>query len=144
MVSRLENTFLNNLDEWIKMQKNLLATLKEMEVKQSTSDMDRLDLVLASRTAFQHMIRTLKAFDQWLQDPMVIKHMPEEMLQDVKNNSWKLLEQLLELDIRHTSQFRELINKLGKDGKLDPLIWARVVAEESQQTQERRSPLSTI
>ena len=144
MVSRLENTFLNNLDEWIKMQKNLLATLKEMEIKQSTSDMDRLDLVLASRTAFQHMIRTLKAFDQWLQDPMVIKHMPEEMLQDVKNNSWKLLEQLLELDIRHTSQFRELINKLGKDGKLDPLIWARVVAEESQQTQERRSPLSTI
>ncbi|WP_420856766.1 DUF2153 domain-containing protein [Sulfuracidifex metallicus] len=144
MVSRLENTFLNNLDEWIKMQKNLLATLKEMEVKQSTSDMDRLDLVLASRTAFQHMIRTLKAFDQWLQDPMVIKHMPEEMLQDVKNNSWKLLEQLLELDIRHTSQFRELITKLGKDGKLDPLIWARVVAEESQQTQERRSPLSTI
>jgi hypothetical protein len=40
-VSVLENTFLNNLDEWIKMQKNLLATLKDMESKQQTSDMDR-------------------------------------------------------------------------------------------------------
>lgn len=143
MVSMVENSFIGNLDEWIKLQKNLLATLKDMEKKEPTENMDRLDLILASRTAFQHMMRTLKAFDQWLQDPMVIKHMPREMLEDVKNTSWELLQRLLELDIRHTSQFREMIAKMSKEGKLDPLIWTRPAGEEYQE-RERRGPLSTI
>jgi len=123
------------------MQKNLLATLKDMQ-KQDQA-MDRLDLILASRVAFQHMMRTIKAFDQWLQDPMVIKHMPKEMLEDVKRTSWGILEQLLELDIRHTSEARDLITKLGKEGKLDPLIWSRPLLEE-QQNQGRRGTFTTM
>ncbi|AWR94355.1 DUF2153 domain-containing protein [Acidianus brierleyi] len=137
----MENSFISNLDEWIKMQKNLLATLKDMQ-KQDQA-MDRLDLILASRVAFQHMMRTIKAFDQWLQDPMVIKHMPKEMLEDVKRTSWGILEQLLELDIRHTSEARDLITKLGKEGKLDPLIWSRPLLEE-QQNQGRRGTFTTM
>lgn len=112
----MEGSFISNLDEWIKMQKNLLATIKDMEKKEETMEEDRLDLILASRVAFQHMMRTLKAFDQWLQDPMIIKHMPREMLEDVKKTSWAILQQLLELDVRHTSQAKELITKLGKEG----------------------------
>jgi hypothetical protein len=128
----VEGSFVNNLDEWIKMQKNLLSTLKELE-KKAESEEDRLNLILEARTAFQHMMRTLKAFDQWLQDPMVIRHMPKEMLEDVKRTSWMLLEQLVELDIRHTSEFRDVILKLGKEGKLDPLIWVKPPQEEPQQ-----------
>jgi Uncharacterized protein conserved in archaea len=139
----VENSFISNLDEWIKMQKNLLMTIKDMEKKEEEVDMDRLDLILASRVAFQHMMRTLKAFDQWLQDPMIIKHMPKEMLEDVKRTSWAILEQLLELDVRHTSQARDLITKLGKEGKLDPLIWSRPPVED-QQTQGRRSTFTTM
>ncbi|MEM3680871.1 MAG: DUF2153 family protein, partial [Metallosphaera sp.] len=30
----MEGSFISNLDEWIKMQKNLLATIKEMEKKE--------------------------------------------------------------------------------------------------------------
>jgi len=123
------------------MQKNLLATLKDMQ--KQDQEMDRLDLILASRVAFQHMMRTIKAFDQWLQDPMVIKHMPKEMLEDVKRTSWGILEQLLELDIRHTSEARDLITKLGKEGKLDPLIWSRPLLEE-QQNQGRRGTFTTM
>ncbi|ARM75965.1 DUF2153 domain-containing protein [Acidianus manzaensis] len=137
----MENSFLSNLDEWIKMQKSLLETIKDMQ--KNEKDMDRLDLILASRVAFQHMMRTIKAFDQWLQDPMIIKHMPKEMLEDVKNTSWNILQQLLELDIRHTSEARELITKLGKEGKLDPLIWSRSVVEE-QQNQNRRVTFTTM
>ncbi|EZQ03824.1 MULTISPECIES: DUF2153 domain-containing protein [Acidianus] len=137
----MENSFLSNLDEWIKMQKTLLSTIKDME--KSEKDMDRLDLILASRVAFQHMMRTIKAFDQWLQDPMIIKHMPKEMLEDVKRTSWGILEQLLELDVRHTSEARELITKLGKEGKLDPLIWSRPLVDE-QQTQNRRGTFTTM
>ncbi|AWR99264.1 DUF2153 domain-containing protein [Metallosphaera hakonensis] len=139
----MEGSFISNLDEWIKMQKNLLATIKDMEKKEEGAEEDRLDLILASRVAFQHMMRTLKAFDQWLQDPMIIKHMPREMLEDVKRTSWAILEQLLELDVRHTSQAKELITKLGKEGKLDPLIWSRPPVEE-QTNQPRRGTFTTM
>ncbi|AEB95949.1 MAG: DUF2153 domain-containing protein [Metallosphaera sp.] len=139
----MEGSFISNLDEWIKMQKNLLATIKEMEKKEEGTLEDRLDLILASRLAFQHMMRTLKAFDQWLQDPMIIKHMPKEMLEDVKKTSWLILQQLLELDVRHTSQAKELITKLGKEGKLDPLIWSRPPVEE-QSNQARRGTFTTM
>ncbi len=138
----MESSFISNLDEWIKMQKNLLATLKEMEKQEK--DMDRLDLILESRVAFQHMMRTIKAFDQWLQDPMVIRHMPKEMLEDVKRTSWQILRELLELDIRHTSEAKELITKLGKEGKLDPLIWSRPLFEEQQTQGNRRGTFTTM
>jgi hypothetical protein len=140
----LESSFLSNLDEWIKMQKSLLATIKDMEKNENDKDMDRLDLILASRVAFQHMMRTIKAFDQWLQDPMIIKHMPKEMLEDVKRTSWSILEQLLELDIRHTSEARDLISKLGKEGKLDPLIWSRPLFDEQQNQNSRRITFTTM
>lgn len=119
------------------MQKNLLETIKELEKKYNSNDVDRLDLILATRVAFQHIMRTIKAFDQWLQDPQIIKHMPKEMLEDVRKTTWNILETLLQLDIRHTSQFRELVVKLSKEGKLDPLIWTRTVTEEQQNTGRR-------
>ncbi|MCQ4342862.1 MAG: DUF2153 domain-containing protein [Sulfolobales archaeon] len=139
----MEGGFLANLDEWIKMQKNLLETAKEMEKKLNSEEMDRLDMILETRTAFQHMMRTIKAFDNWLQDPMVLKHMPKEMLEDVLKTVWSMFETLLELDIRHTSQFRELVAKLGKEGKLDPLIWNRPLGLEEGQ-QSRRGPFTTM
>lgn len=135
----MEGGFVNNLDEWIKMQKNLLMTVKEMEKKINSEEMDRLDMILETRTAFQHIMRTIKAFDQWLQDPMVIKHMPKEMLEDVLKTVWFIFETLLELDIRHTSQFRDLVVKLDKEGKLDPLIWNRPLVNEENQTRRGTS-----
>ena len=79
----MESSFISNLDEWIKMQKNLLKIMEQREGREIARDMDRLDLILDSRYAFQQMMRTIKAFDQWLQDPLVIKHMPKDMLEDV-------------------------------------------------------------
>ncbi|MDT7875411.1 MAG: DUF2153 domain-containing protein [Sulfolobaceae archaeon] len=139
----MESGYLANLDEWIKMQKNLLNTLREMEKKYQSPDVDRLDLILATRVAFQHIMRTIKAFDQWLQDPQIIKHMPKEMLEDVMKTTWSILETLLELDIRHTSEFRELVIKLSKEGKLDPLIWNKPLNEEGQQS-GRRGTFTTM
>ncbi|MEJ2775727.1 DUF2153 domain-containing protein [Sulfolobus sp. SCGC AB-777_L09] len=139
----MESGYLANLDEWIKMQKNLLNTLREMEKKYQSPDVDRLDLILATRVAFQHIMRTIKAFDQWLQDPQIIKHMPKEMLEDVMKTTWSILETLLELDIRHTSEFRDLVIKLSKEGKLDPLIWNKPLNEEGQQS-GRRGTFTTM
>lgn len=134
---------MSNLEEWVKMQKNLLTVMKERGVKSDATD--RLDLILDSRFAFQHMMRTLKAFDQWLQDPLVIKHMPREMLEDVQRTSWSILQQLLELDVRHTSQFKDLISKMKDKNELDPIIWLRQNTEEQNQQQgNRRNPFTMI
>jgi hypothetical protein len=51
--------------------------------------------------------------------------MPREMLEEVQRRAWELLKQLLELDIEHTSQFRDHFAKLAKEGKLNPLLAAQ-------------------
>jgi|ECHhosMinimDraft_1075155.scaffolds.fasta_scaffold00809_5 hypothetical protein len=144
MWAKVEATgFLANLDEWVKLQKQLRKTLENMEQNGEFSNADRLELILAARFAFQQMIRTLKAFDQWLQDPMIIRHMPKEMLEEVRRTSWQLLRQLLDLDVHHTSEFKQLIEKLNKEGKLDPLIWMRNIQQPEEQ-QRRGGTFTTM
>jgi len=123
MFRRAEESFVSHLAEWVKLQKTLLETVKKLN--DNIKKGDRLTLIIATRTAFHHMMRTIKAFDQWLQDPFIIEHMPREMLEEVWNNIFDIMLKLLELDIKHTSQFRELILKLAKEGKLNPLLWPK-------------------
>jgi hypothetical protein len=123
--------FVSNLDQWVEAQKLVLSSV--LRVEGQLRDADRLELILASRMAFRHMIRTLEAFDRWLQDPFIVGHMPREMLEDVQRKAWDLLKQLLELDINHTSQFKEYFAKLAKEGRLNPLLAA-------QGGEERRVP----
>ncbi len=118
-----EESFAAHLTEWVKMQKNLLETTKKLN--ENIKRGDRLTLIIATRTAFQHMMRTIKAFDQWLQDPFIIEHMPREMLEEVWSTVYEIFTKLLELDIKHTSSFRDHILKLAKEEKLNPLLWPR-------------------
>jgi len=123
--------FVSNLDQWVEAQKLVLSSV--LKVEDQLKDADRLELILATRMAFRHMIRTLEAFDRWLQDPFIVGHMPREMLEEVQRKAWDLLKQLLELDISHTSQFKEYFAKLAKEGRLNPLLAA-------QGGEERRIP----
>lgn len=132
----LASSFLGNLDEWVKMQKKMLETARKVEEELKRSD--RLDLIVATRTAFQHIMKTIKAFDQWLQDPIIISHMPREYLVEVQERVWRILEELLELDIDHTSKFKEHIEKLIREGKVNPLLWARPSEGEKELSHRRR------
>ena len=136
----LTGSFLGNLDEWVKMQKKMLETVKKVEEELKKSD--RLDLIVATRTAFQHIMKTIKAFDQWLQDPIIISHMPREYLVEVQERIWRILEELLELDIEHTSKFKEHMEKLIREGKVNPLLWAK--PSESEEEISRRRRIGTI
>ncbi len=111
---------LPNLDAWVKKQKEVLESFKK--AGENIEELDRLDLVVLNRAAFQHMAKTITAFDQWLQEPFVISHMPREMLVDVWVTVREILFKLLELDIRHTSQFKEHVEKLAAEGKLNPIL----------------------
>jgi len=128
----IDYTFLKQLDEWVKMQRRVKETFKE--TKERVEQGDRLDLIVATRAAFQHMIRTIKAFDNWLQDPLIIAHVPREMLLEVWEVMYKVLQELLDIDIKHTSDVRKLLEELAKKGELNPLVAAVKQAGEEEST----------
>ena len=131
MEGQFARSFVANLEHWVEAQKLVLSSVRRVE--EQLKDADRLELILATRMAFRHMIRTLEAFDKWLQDPFIIGHMPREMLEEVQRKAWELLKQLLELDINHTTQFKDYMLKLAREGKLNPLLAA-------QRGEERGTP----
>jgi hypothetical protein len=97
---------------------------------------DRLELILYTRIAFQHIMRTIKAFDNWLQDPFIISNIPKEELEAVWETAHGLLKQLIELDIKHTSNVRDHLIKLEKEGKINPLLMD-LVGESPRRREER-------
>ena len=129
--------FANNLTNWVETQKTFLNTVVSMEKDLEKSD--RLELVLATRMAFSHMIKTIEAFDRWLQDPFIVGHMPREMLLEVQRNVWDILKRLLELDIEHTAAFRDTLLNLSASGKINPLFF---VSKAQQQRVEERFRVS--
>ncbi len=121
---------LSSLSEWIDMQRKAIEMFKEINT--STDQADRLALVLIIRQAFQHMIKTLKAFDQWLNDPFILNYITKDMLIDVWNTTYKILNELLELDIRHTKAVKEVAEKMIREGKLPPMMELRGTQEEER------------
>ncbi|UNQ74062.1 DUF2153 domain-containing protein [Infirmifilum sp. NZ] len=121
-VSDFIKLFANNLTSWVEAQKTFLDSAKSIE--RELENADRLELILATRAAFAHMIKTIEAFDKWLQDPFIIGHMPREMLLDIQRKTWEILKSLLELDIKHTSEFRDMLLSLAESGKLNPILYA--------------------
>jgi hypothetical protein len=139
----IDYAFLKQLDEWVKMQRRLLQTFRETAEKVEQGD--RLDLIVATRAAFQHMMRTIKAFDNWLQDPVIIAHVPKEMLLEVWKVMFNILQQLLEIDIKHTSDVRNLLEQLAKEGKLNPLVaTVKPSGGEEEESTGRRSATMMI
>lgn len=124
----------SNLDMWVKRQNEVKNLFEKAEL--DYRDADRLTLITLSRAAFQHMMRTIEAFDQWLKDPMITNHMPREMLIELWEKLRQLLYELIELDIEHTSKFSEHLKILASEGKINPLF-----GFEKAEKETRRSPV---
>ena len=108
-VSAFGPGFIRSMSEWVEEQKVLLKLAKKAEFK----DADRLTLMLAARTACNHIMRTIKGFDNWLQNPAIVSVMPEEMLREVQSKLWDIMLRLIEFDVKHTSEFVEYVSKKG-------------------------------
>jgi hypothetical protein len=126
-----------HLDAWVKKQMEVIESFKKAE--ENYENADRLELILLSRMAFQHMMKTIEAFDQWLKEPMVTSHMPREMLVELWSRLRKIFYELIELDIEHTSKFNEHIKKLEAEGKLNPILVSGKMDKET-----RRSIMTSI
>jgi len=124
--------FLKNLDRWISMQQAVLESFKDSY--QKVRESDRLDIIVHTRIAFNHMIRTLKAFDDWLQDPFITTNASKDLLVQVWDQTINILQQLISMDIGHTSQMRKMLDELSRDGKLNPLVARfREIGEERRE-----------
>lgn len=126
-VSKLVASF-ESLDNWVEMQRKARELFAE--VNEGIEDADRLALVLTIRQAFQHMIKTLKAFDNWLEDPVILNYVTREMLLEVWETTYEILDKLLDLDIRHTSALKRVAQEEINRGKLPPLMDVRKGGEE--------------
>lgn len=135
--------FVRSLERWIALQKVVLDSFKQIDSRVRASD--RLDIIIHTRIAFNHMIRTLRAFDDWLQDPFISSNIPRELLLEVWSTSLKLMETLLELDIKHTTEVKNLIEKAIKEGQISPIIaQLRDLALPRGEEKERRGPAISI
>jgi hypothetical protein len=132
-----------SLERWVALQKIVLDNFRQIDSRVRASD--RLDIIIHTRLAFNHMIRTLKAFDDWLQDPFITSNIPRELLLEVWSTSLKLMETLLELDIKHTTEVKNLIEKAVKEGQISPVIaQLRDLAVSRGEERERRGPAISI
>lgn len=125
---------LNSLSEWIEMQKAAIETFKE--INSSIEEADRLTLVLLIRKAFDHIMKTVREFDKWLENPLVLSYIDREMLKEVWSSVYKLLVELLELDIKHTAMVRDNAIKMLKAGKIPPIIMEIKRARPEEEARE--------
>ncbi|MCE4617248.1 MAG: DUF2153 domain-containing protein [Desulfurococcales archaeon] len=130
---RLVEELVANLERWVKVQEVMLRNIIENEGRVKSSD--RLELVLAIRTLFNGLVRTLKAFDNWLQDPFIVSQIPREALVEVWEETLKAYKTMVSLDIKHTSEMGNIIRQNLKEGTLNPIIVALKEALQSRSEQ---------
>ncbi|MEM0366430.1 MAG: DUF2153 family protein [Acidilobaceae archaeon] len=134
---------MRSLERWVAVQKVILENFKQIDERIRNSD--RLDIIIHTRLAFNHVIRTLRAFDDWLQDPFISSNIPRDLLLEVWSTSLKLVETLLELDIKHTSEVKSIIEKAIKEGQVSPILaQLRDLAAPRGEERERRGPAISI
>lgn len=121
MRSHQEPPFLRHLLEWVEEQKRILETLRKSE--KDLEKADRLMRILAARVACYHISRTIKGFESWLQNPLIIGVMPEEMVKEMQQKLWEIMYMLIEYDIKHTKEYHDFLKKAIEEQKLPPLLF---------------------
>lgn len=128
MMYQPDRAFIKSLTEWVESQKKILEGTKD--ALKDLEQADRLMLILAARSACYHIARTIRGFDSWLQNPMVIGLMPAEMAKEVQQKLYEIMFMLMEFDVKHTSDFVELLSKMMEEGKLPKILFERVERKE--------------
>jgi hypothetical protein len=134
------SSFYENLEAWVKRQKETKELF--MKAEKNYQEADRLTLITLSRLAFQHIERTIEAFDNWLKDPMITTHMPRELLVELWTQLRDIFYKLIDLDIEHTTKFAEHLKNLEDQNGVNPLFTLRLQREEREY--RRRQPHTPI
>jgi hypothetical protein len=128
-------SMVERLDQWVKEQER---QVKELEAHGESMKMaDRLELLYSAQAMLGYIAKVLKDFEAWLSNPVVTSVMPEEMLRRLESMLREVAIKFIQVDISHTSEYRELLSKFAKEGKV-PSVLALYIQQRPQGPPRRR------
>lgn len=129
-------SMIERLGQWVKEQERQIRELETHGNAMKTAD--RLELLYSAQAMLGYIARVLKDFESWLNNPVVTSVMPEEMLKRLESMLREVAVMFIKVDIAHTTEYKELLSKFAKEGKV-PTVLMLYVQQRPQQPQRRRS-----
>jgi len=130
-------SMMERLDQWVKEQER---QVKELESHgEAMKAADRLALLYSAQAMLNYIARVLKDFESWLSNPVVTSVMPEDMLRRLEAMLREVAVKFIQVDIAHTSEYRDLLSKFAKEGKVPSILMLYVQQRPQPPTRRRGS-----
>ncbi|MEM1597194.1 MAG: DUF2153 family protein [Pyrobaculum sp.] len=128
-------SMMERLEQWVREQER---QIKELEAHgEAMKVADRLALLYSAQAMLSYIARVLKDFESWLSNPVVTSVMPEEMLRRLESMLREVAIKFIQVDVEHTSEYRDLLSKFAREGKV-PSILMLYVQQKPQPPTRRR------
>ncbi len=133
-VRKLLRLIERNLEAQKEMKKILEESLRSIDKG------DRLSLLLSAQLACMYIEQNLYELEKWLQSSQIMSLMPKELLKKFSEEILKIAEELIEFDIKHTSEYRDYMYKLLREDKLPKIFLTSFTRPGEERREERRIP----
>ncbi|MBP1449003.1 MAG: DUF2153 family protein [Thermoproteus sp.] len=124
-------SMMERLERWVKEQQRIINDL-EAHGKVMEAAADRLTLLYSAQAMLGYIGRVLKDFESWLNNPLVTAIMPLDMLRRLESMLRDVAVKFIQVDIDHTSEYRDLLAKYAKDGKVPEVITLYIMQRGTQ------------
>ena len=129
-------SMIERLDQWVKEQQRQVRELESHGDAMKVAD--RLELLYSAQAMLGYIARVLKDFESWLSNPVVTAVMPEDMLRRLEAMLREVAIKFIQVDIAHTTEYRDLLPKFAKEGKV-PSVLMLYIHQRPHTPQRRRS-----
>ncbi|MGC9118120.1 MAG: DUF2153 family protein [Thermoproteus sp.] len=123
-------SMMERLEQWVKEQRRIVNDLeahgKVMEAA------DRLTLLYSAQAMLGYIGRVLKDFESWLNNPLVTAIMPLDMLRRLEGMLREVAVKFIQVDIDHTSEYRDLLAKYAKEGRVPEVMTLYIMQRGGQ------------
>jgi hypothetical protein len=129
-------SMIERLDQWVKEQQRQVRELESHGDAMKVAD--RLELLYSAQAMLGYIARVLKDFESWLSNPVVTAVMPEDMLRRLEAMLREVAIKFIQVDIAHTTEYRDLLAKFAKEGKV-PSVLMLYIHQRPHTSPRRRS-----
>jgi hypothetical protein len=126
---------IERLEQWVKEQQRQVRELESHGDAMKVAD--RLELLYSAQAMLGYIARVLKDFESWLSNPVVTSVMPEDMLRRLEAMLREVAIKFIQVDIAHTSEYKDLLTKFAKEGKV-PSVLMLYIQQKPQMPPRRR------
>ncbi|MFN3803746.1 MAG: DUF2153 family protein [Pyrobaculum sp.] len=120
MVLEYIESMMERLSQWVKEQEKQVRELEAHSEAIKTAD--RLMLLYSAQAMLSYIARVLKDFESWLNNPVITSVMPEDMLRRLEGMLREIAIKFIQVDITHTSEYRDLLTKFAREGKVPSVL----------------------